>query len=334
MSEGGGSDGGGGGGGATSGRGRARMVCAAADCTKHGRKPCAGCRCPRYCSRACQKRHWKATAGGHKAACGAMARFHEAEHVQIVGEAARERCRQELMQLRDGGGKYQGIPTGEVQPWQSWPREGGRVSVRVWHHPPCDMTFAPESLLIVGGDVDKDASCWVCLEGAEAGRLRQGCSCRGSAGAVHLQCLVQAAAAQQDRIGPPPRGGPDGEFGTHMQLAMSGWLVCNTCKQEYVGSLGLDFVRACNEHHQQPATSEIFRVTMNVSTGLASLLASVGRYDEAEMSVKKGLALAKKIYGPEDSAIMDYENTLASLEQRRGNTQGKLRQAPRAPPPH
>ena len=78
-------------------------------------------------------------------------------------------------------------------------------------------------------------ACIVCLESesTESSPLLQtGCGCRGSAGWIHAQCAVAAAAAQQERTGSWGGGGKHP------------WQLCATCRVPYTGPLKLALARA------------------------------------------------------------------------------------------
>ncbi|KAL9185739.1 hypothetical protein ACHAXT_003516 [Thalassiosira profunda] len=74
---------------------------------------------------------------------------------------------------------------------------------------------------------NEGASCWICLEEEEGGRLRRDCSCRGGSGYAHLSCLVDYAKAKF--------------LGTNIIAeANRPWEECPNCKQAYMGDLGVD----------------------------------------------------------------------------------------------
>jgi hypothetical protein len=63
--------------------------------------------------------------------------------------------------------------------------------------------------------------CWICFtEGDESAPLVRGCACRGSAGWVHVKCVVTAA-----------------------KHTPAMWSVCPSCKQRYTGKLLLELAQ-------------------------------------------------------------------------------------------
>ena len=74
-----------------------------------------------------------------------------------------------------------------------------------------------------------DRRCWICLCG---GNLTQICACRGDAGYVHVNCLVNMAASKSNKLGEQRR-----ETSDQFQELRSVWNVCDNCKQRYVGEV-------------------------------------------------------------------------------------------------
>ena len=306
-------------------------ACAASGCSNQGRSLCARCKCVRFCSRGCQVAQWPA----HKRDCKHMARFNEGEQVTLVG-LTDDDVRRAVLPEDAGVGAGEGAAdmafvleldslAGQVRPPASWPGNG-RVRVRMRFAykdvPPVDVAVEPRHLAVVGGEVEAGASCWVCLEGAEAGRLRQGCSCRGSAGVVHLPCIVSAAAAQQERLG------IDRARGIASPAALFAWGSCTTCKQEWVGSLGLDIARAFAEANRAAGHSRtagsFYDLVANET--LAKLLSRSRRHAEAEDCLRANLAIQLKIHGPKHDVVSHTKFHLASIAQRVGDIPGAVQQ--------
>ena len=100
--------------------------------------------------------------------------------------------------------------------------------------------------------------CWVCLNsGADAGgqRLLRGCACRGTAGWVHLQCLVSAA-----------------------QHKPTMWSQCPSCKQRYTGTLLLKLSRTRWE--QVRSLPVLSHARLNAAQTRATIAQSFGRQIE------------------------------------------------------
>mmetsp|Transcript_33014 Transcript_33014/g.97417 ORF Transcript_33014/g.97417 Transcript_33014/m.97417 type:complete len:274 (+) Transcript_33014:558-1379(+) len=90
---------------------------------------------------------------------------------------------------------------------------------------------------------DDDATCWICLdEGTDDRPLRRDCSCRGSAGYAHQQCLVGFATVKLDstlkKLNEVAEGNatPD-ENGSHL---IDSFLTCANCKQSHQRQLFVD----------------------------------------------------------------------------------------------
>jgi len=91
-------------------------------------------------------------------------------------------------------------------------------------------------------------TCYICLEGDGSGRrpLLRDCSCRGSAGWVHFDCLVQYAEKKSEALFEKGRYSPN-ELGDV-------WGVCYTCKQEFQNDLFVAMAtRYANFIEEQPA---------------------------------------------------------------------------------
>ena len=307
-------------------------ACAANGCRNPGRSLCARCKCVRFCSRDCQVAHWPV----HKRECKLMARFRAGEQVKLcrlTEDDANRAVLPENSGAGAGAGAGGGVDmalfrealAGEVRPPDSWTGDG-RVRVRVRFaykdNPPLDVAVEPRHLAIIGGEVHDDASCWVCMEGAEAGRLRQGCACRGSAHAVHLPCIAKVAATRQERLG------CDGARGLPSPDALDGWWSCPTCKQEWLGSLGLDLARAFVERNRaagHPRAVALYS-DMIANTVLAKLLSAGRRHAEAEECLRFNLDLLLKTAGPNDKGVLDIKLHLASIAQRVGDIPGAVQQ--------
>ena len=70
--------------------------------------------------------------------------------------------------------------------------------------------------------------CTICLDD-EGDVVQRGCCCRGDAGAVHLQCLIDLATHAADN---------------GMASRRSAWRQCGMCKQRFTGSVRLGLAEA------------------------------------------------------------------------------------------
>jgi hypothetical protein len=147
-----------------------------------------------------------------------------------------------------------------------------------------------------------DATCYVCLEGKDAGELIRGCACRGSAGFGHLVCLVESAKA-------------DASF--HR------WRTCSTCKQYFTGDvqLGLaeahwEIVRGLPAEHQDRlfAMGELARARQECSCD----------YEAALPLFEECLAVERRVRGDEHQSTLTTIASLANLHQVMGNLKQAL----------
>ena len=118
--------------------------------------------------------------------------------------------------------------------------------------------------------------CWVCFESNQ--ELLRGCACRGTAGYVHVRCMV--------------------ETNRHRTIAHD---QCPTCKQRFVGALSMALAearvreaRVSRSDNDRTATSE-----------LAQACLEQGRYDEALGHYRNVLRQGLKLFGHDhpDTAI-------------------------------
>lgn len=89
----------------------------------------------------------------------------------------------------------------------------------------------------------EDASCFICLEEGDDGRgrpLLRDCSCRGSAGWAHFDCLVKYAREKSEALIAK---------GSYMPCQLSDvWVVCCNCKQEFQKDLSVAMASSCVEY--------------------------------------------------------------------------------------
>ena len=124
-------------------------------------------------------------------------------------------------------------------------RNWKRIHKRVCTEDPLLRQFIPVEMAIERAlakqpkvqKAPKDATCYICLEGEDGGKLMRGCACRGtSAGFVHLECLTEFATSKDCR---------------------DGWVQCTNCKQDFTGALDLFMLRRFwrryrSDTHQEP----------------------------------------------------------------------------------
>jgi hypothetical protein len=81
---------------------------------------------------------------------------------------------------------------------------------------------------VIASSGDKEAVCYLCLDGEADEPLRRDCACRGSdAGFVHLSCLAEYAATKSKQAG------DTNEF-------RKPWAICPNCHQDYQNEFAVD----------------------------------------------------------------------------------------------
>jgi tetratricopeptide (TPR) repeat protein len=131
------------------------------------------------------------------------------------------------------------------------------------------------------------AECFICLEGH--GLLLRGCACRGSAGFVHLSCMVTAAQANGAR-----------------------WHTCPTCEQRWTGRLKLAIARARYDllvPRSAGADGEVLQAAMDLTWALRESC----QLDEALKLGIKTLATARRTSGDEHVTTLTAMGILASV---------------------
>ena len=117
-------------------------------------------------------------------------------------------------------------------------------------------------------------SCYICLE--SSGQLLRGCACRGSAGYIHVACLVEA--------------------NRHRKSAQH---ECPTCKQRYVGALGMAAAKARVQDARASSTGMDWAATSD----LAQACAEQGHYDESMRHFQNVLKSQLKRVGRDHPAV-------------------------------
>ena len=111
----------------------------------------------------------------------------------------------------------------------------------------------------------KEATCYICLQGNDGGKLMRGCACRGdSAGFVHLECLTKLAESK--------------EASDDRQTVFAGWIQCGNCKQIFTGALDLEMARRYWRRHR---SSQDLDLRYHASRSLATSIGFNGEVDAA-----------------------------------------------------
>ena len=162
--------------------------------------------------------------------------------------------------------------------------------------------------------------CWICLDADsdEHGTPRRDCSCRGTAGYVHVSCLIDMAGKKSDAI-------DLSKWNEHTTLGVSvggteinPWRECITCRQVYTGPTLKQLARAMEEKYDNDEASAFWR---NATYDM--LLDALAGDTPAQLEVlKKRYELCKSQYrkevlaGRDRAAISctkDLVNTLTNL---------------------
>ena len=167
------------------------------------------------------------------------------------------------------------------------------------------------ALRLAGGDVECDDTsqshaCWICLctDADDHGRPRRDCSCRGTAGYVHVSCLVDMAAKKSETIDINPTSNPGLRLGVSVGgNTLDPWRECMTCRQCYSGRTMVELAKAMESRYDREAQPVFWRnATYDFLSGV--LLRS-GDYDGALRAIDKRMALCRDQYRTEVLAGRD-----------------------------
>ena len=97
--------------------------------------------------------------------------------------------------------------------------------------------------------------CWICLcddDDGVHGLPRRDCSCRGTAGYVHITCLVDMASQKADAIDISPKNTTLKGLGVSVGgNVLNPWRECMTCRQAYRGDTLFRLAKACEAKYCQ-----------------------------------------------------------------------------------
>ena len=137
-------------------------------------------------------------------------------------------------------------------------------------------------------------SCWICLE--SSGELLRGCACRGTAGYLHIACLV--------------------DWNRHRNNAHA---ECWQCQKRFVGVLSM----AAAEARVRDARASSSNFDCVASNELAQACAEQGRHPEALQHYHKILRQQLKRFGPDHPDVANAKTNIGSVLC----LQGKLSEA-------
>ena len=151
--------------------------------------------------------------------------------------------------------------------------------------------------------VPKDATCYICLEGEDGGKLLRGCACRGdSAGFVHVDCLEKLAKSK--------------DASEDLQAMLRAWNQCVNCKQDFTGALDLSMARRwwrCHRSGGHRSSSDLC-VGYNALNKLALFLGNSFEIDAASQLYDE----AAKYTGDDFDLRLDLTISKARMLQRNG----------------
>ena len=332
-------------------------ICANVKCRRPGAGlRCARCRAVAYCNKQCQGEHWGS--GGHKrfcrpsprpggktdsleatkrcGACGVIKPVAAFTGSQLKKKAAR-RC----TACGDAGvGIPPKKPAAHSKPS---PEELALSTMSVKElkkliataglsHADCveiaDLQARAAQAIAAGATAAESSSgppdeCWVCDKGGvdDAGALPlYGCSCRGSLGHVHVNCLEGFARAEQaanlngnHALCYFPADAPRAS-------SMYSWKACPTCEQLYHGKLKLAMAERCYRMmeglHDRPKSNAI---RLAVTTDVAEALLENGRYADAVVVNRELLATKTAAFGRDcASTVVTIGNLACSMNYVQG----------------
>lgn len=273
------------------------ILCSESSCFNPGKYKCSVCKVARYCSAACQKKHWRLDPHGHKAVCMVSVAY-QLYHMLLKKKSAGARadgsgggggggggsdggC-------DDGGGVSASASGGGVAVNESGSGGGGGgtsdcVASTTTPSSPAD----PES----SEDDGEGQACYICLD-ADAGVVPLGCGCRGAAGGAHVLCMAEAAAH------------------AHVQTEGSSWQTCSLCHQPYTGKMQMGLAGERVRRVQRLPETDV--KSLDAYGGLADALMEDGKYSESEMVCRKVLALEQRLFGAEHPSTLATAHNLAA----------------------
>ena len=175
-------------------------------------------------------------------------------------------------------------------------------------------TEATATAINACADDTKDQTCYICTEGAERrhtadeGLMRM-CSCRGTAGFVHVSCLAEQAqvlcdTAEENNLG--------------LQSTWARWSYCSLCKQQYHGVVSWALGWACwKKYLGRPETDHIRGQSLNILASGLFKEGDPGRCEEAYAVQQADLAARRRLTPNDQSGqLMVFSamaNTLSAL---------------------
>jgi hypothetical protein len=167
---------------------------------------------------------------------------------------------------------------------------------------PAGVATVAASAAVSGGG-SREGSCIICLDG-DPRPIQSGCACRGDAGLAHVECRAEDAAHRMKNRG-----------------QFEGWWECGTCGQCFTGVMRLGL--ACAWRSTAHRLPEEDKQRLRAAGNLANAFAQQGNYAEAETLYRQGLAVRRRVLGPEHPGTLTTAGNLANAL----NNQGKHAEA-------
>jgi hypothetical protein len=136
-----------------------------------------------------------------------------------------------------------------------------------------------------------NGACYICYESAPP-PIQSGCACRGEAGFVHIECMVQAAVSQVAHRG------------------TIAWHTCHTCKQHFTGAMRRGLAEAWWARVRNAEVESNER--LGAASNLGHSLKGDGKYGEAERISREVHGILMRSLGAEHPETLKCASEIAS----------------------
>jgi hypothetical protein len=143
-----------------------------------------------------------------------------------------------------------------------------------------------------------NGTCYVCYE-SQPPPIQSGCACRGEAGFVHIECMVQVAVSQVGHRG------------------NTAWWGSHTCKQHFTGAMRTGLAEAWWARVRDAVEENAER--QSAAYNLGQSLCGEGTYGEAERTFREVHGIRMRVLGPEHPRTVSCASEIASCLMGQGN---------------
>ena len=156
----------------------------------------------------------------------------------------------------------------------------------------------------------KGQTCYICTQAlhwkTKEGLVR-GCSCRGTAGFVHVSCLAEQAKILYAEV-------EENNLGHEkMEAAMNRWSTCSLCEQEYQGVVRCALGWACwKTYVGRPETDVMLSSAM---TELGNGLYHAKHYEDALLVRETGLSILQRVGASEPYILITKGNMACAYRE-------------------